>query len=244
MAVIRRMRCRVSRVISHGSHVYTLELIPEKSLPAFRPGQFLHLALDEYDPAGFWPESRAFSIASSPMQRDLLRITYSVVGKFTTRMEREIQEGSDVWIKLPYGEFIVDGASSAALFAGGTGITAFSAFIESLMPEQGKDVYLFYGARTFDLLIYREVVAKVARSVHRMHAVFYVETSGGVPHSPVGEVPLRVGRLSVEEAWSFMPDPLALTCYLSGPPQMIASLSGGLRARGLPAEQIRIDAWE
>jgi ferredoxin-NADP reductase len=243
MAVIRRIRCRVERVIPHGSRVYTLELVPEKSLPVFRPGQFLHLALDEYDPAGFWPESRAFSIASSPAQRDLLRIAYSVVGKFTTRMEQEIEEGRSVWVKLPYGEFLVDYATSVALFAGGTGITAFSAFLESLAAQQGKDVYLFYGARTPDLLIYRDAVAQVARSVALFHPLFYVESNEGTTPAS-GEIPLRLGRLSIEDAWSSMPNPLALTCYLSGPPQMIAALSDGLRRHGMPGGQIRIDAWE
>ena len=32
----------------------------------FKPGQFLHLALDAFEPGGFWPESRVFSIASAP----------------------------------------------------------------------------------------------------------------------------------------------------------------------------------
>jgi ferredoxin-NADP reductase len=238
------MRCQVERVIDHGSRVYTLELVPEKSLPAFRPGQFLHLALDEYDPAGFWPESRAFSIASSPAQRDRLRISYSVVGKFTTRMEQELQVGSGVWVKLPYGEFIVDNAATTALFAGGTGITAFVAFIESLAPRQGEDVYLFYGARTCDLLIYREAIRGVACSAPQLHPVFYVESPEGAGLPSVDELPLKKGRLSVSDAWTFFPSPLAMTCYLSGPPQMIAALSDDLRGRGLPAGQIRIDAWE
>ena len=37
---------------------------PNGRAPRFRPGQFLHLALDAYDPSGFWPDSRVFSIAS------------------------------------------------------------------------------------------------------------------------------------------------------------------------------------
>ncbi len=53
----------------------------------------MHLALDRYDPGGFWPDSRVFSIASSPVERQRLTITYAVKGAFTTRMERELTPG-------------------------------------------------------------------------------------------------------------------------------------------------------
>src|SRR6186997_2238603 len=124
MPVTQKLSCFVERVVSHGERVYTLVLRPERLVPRFQAGQFLHLALDRYDPTGFWPESRVFSIASSPSRRDTVAITYAVHGLFTQRMERELTEGRQAWIKLPYGDFVVDGASDVALFAGGTGVTA------------------------------------------------------------------------------------------------------------------------
>ena len=76
-----------------------------------------------------------FSIASSPRERDRLTITYAVKGAFTTRMERELAVGREVWVKLPYGEFVIDPTRDAVLFAGGTGVTAFTAFLQSLTPD-------------------------------------------------------------------------------------------------------------
>ena len=35
---------------------------------------------------------------------------------------------------MPYGDFVIDGAADVVLFAGGTGITAFTAFLEDLTP--------------------------------------------------------------------------------------------------------------
>ena len=66
MATPQKIRCQVQQITAHGDHVYTVDLTPERPVPRFRPGQFLHLTLDDYDPSGFWPESRVFSIASSP----------------------------------------------------------------------------------------------------------------------------------------------------------------------------------
>jgi hypothetical protein len=44
----------VDKIIDFGEHVYQVHLRPERPLSRFRPGQFLHLALDSYDPSGFW----------------------------------------------------------------------------------------------------------------------------------------------------------------------------------------------
>ena len=52
----QKLRCVVDRVVDHGERVYTVALRPERPAPRFRAGQFLHLALDPYDPTGFWPE--------------------------------------------------------------------------------------------------------------------------------------------------------------------------------------------
>ena len=145
-------------------------------------------------------------------------------------MEREIEEGGSVWVKLPYGEFVVDNAAPTVLFAGGTGITAFSAFIEALGPTTDQDVYLFYGARTFYLLVYGEVAAQLSRAVDRFHPVFYIESGEGDPMLRFNDWPVKVGRLSVDDAWLFLPNPLAMNYYLSGPPRMIAALSNDLRS--------------
>jgi ferredoxin-NADP reductase len=238
MAVAQKLQCKVDTIINHGDGVYTLELVPERSAPRFRPGQFLHLALDMYDPSSFWPESRVFSIASSPAQRDHLRITYSVRGRFTARMEKELVQGRRVWIKLPYGEFVIEDTSDIVLFAGGTGITAFTSFLDGLQPDFQHQVYLAYGARTSHLLIYRELVERRASIVPSLHVFYFVERDGEAQPDQA------MGRLSVAGLWPQVQEPLKATYYLSGPPPMLKALSHDLRERGIRADAIRIDAWE
>src|SRR5688572_19443981 len=190
MAVTQKLLCRVEHIVNHGDHVYTVALRPKQSAPRFRTGQFLHLALDPYDPTRFWPESRVFSIASPPTPRDLLRISYSVRGRFTARMEGELFEGREVWIKMPYGDFVIDGRGDVVLFAGGTGITAFTAFIEGLTPDTQQSVVLAYGARTSRLLIYRDVVERCAKNVPSMDASYFVEQANGADPEPAS-APVR-----------------------------------------------------
>jgi ferredoxin-NADP reductase len=245
MPVTQKLSCVVEQVVAHGERVYTVALRPERLVPRFRAGQFLHLALDPYDPSGFWPESRVFSIASAPAQRDAVRITYAVHGQFTARMESNLIEGRQVWIKMPYGDFVVDSRADIVLFAGGTGITAFTAFLEGLTMAAGQSVTLAYGARTDSLLIYRDIVERCAQRLPSLDVAYFVEHDGeSDPPAPERRVPATPGRVSVAAVWPRLRRPFETTYYISGPPPMLRTIGDDLRARNISPETIHIDAWE
>lgn len=245
MPTPRKIRCAVAGITDHGGHVYTVALTPETPVPVFRPGQFLHLALDEYDPSGFWPESRVFSIASSPVERRRLLICYSVKGVFTTRMERELRKGGHVWVKLPYGDFVVGAEAEVVLFAGGTGISAFTAFVAGLDASRTGRVHLCYGARSLELLLFRkEIEAALAKSPS--FRVTYCVERGNVEAGGqfADRLQVRQGILSANFAAQGGPLSSSSVFYLSGPPAMLKALSSSLPALGVAPERIRIDAWE
>ena len=246
MPVVQKLRCQVETVLDYGDHVYTVELRPERPAPKFLPGQFLHLALDEYDPSSFWPESRVFSIASSQAQRDRLRISYSVRGRFTARMEREIRQGRWVWVKLPYGEFVIQDQSDVVMFAGGTGITAFTSFLHGLTPQFRHRVYLAYGARRRSLLIYRDLVQEKSRVIPQFQGFYFIEEASEGSSSPGEADPRgeRIGILSVAAIWPKIQAPERALHYVSGPPSMLKAVSQDLGHRGVCLKSIRIDAWE
>jgi NAD(P)H-flavin reductase len=262
MSTPRKIRCTVETVTDHGDRVYTVALKPERAVPAFLPGQFLHLTLDEYDPSGFWPESRVFSIASSPADRSALTLIYSVKGKYTARMEAELCVGKSVWVKLPYGEFVVDGATDAILIAGGTGITAFQAFIEGLPPNHPHKVVLLYGARRPGLLLGREKIEAKVQGISNFRAYYFCEVP--VVTAPALSLPKDVSSvLGGEDAadtaattggiipgrihLNILKDcPLSASAvyYLAGPPPMVAALTNELAQRGVSGHNVRVDAWE
>jgi len=171
-----------------------------------------------------------FSIASSPLDRTRLAITYAVKGAFTGRMERELAAGSVVWTKLPYGDFVVDPASDAVLFAGGTGVTAYSAFLQTLQPDHAASVLLYYGARTRDLLVYAPLAQECARRCSRLHVRLFSED--------------RDGRLSAETTWETVTGLHEPVFYLSGPSEMIDTLSAQLRTHGVAPDNLKTDAWQ
>jgi ferredoxin-NADP reductase len=156
-------------------------------------------------------------------------------------MEKELAEGKFVWIKLPYGEFIIQATSDVVMFAGGTGITAFTAFLDGLTPAFPHKVYLAYGARDSDLLIYRDLVQRRAKMVSQLTHLYFVEQDTDGESAARSEI---VERLSVAAMWQCIENPQAATYYISGPPLMLKAVARDLNERGIRADVIRVDAWE
>lgn len=234
-----RIRARVEEVLDHAPGLRSLVLRPERPVPRFRPGQFLHLAVDQWDPSSHWPDSRPLSVASAPESRDSLRITVSEVGRFTARI-MGVSAGDTVWVKMPYGEFVVEStaATPAVLVAGGTGVAPFVSLATSESALAGP-VRLLYGVRRPELLIYRDALDEAARRNPDLTWEAFVEQD-----APEGTTP---GRLSVQAALAAAEttgSPSAAAFYLSGPPEMITAMSAGLAEAGVGPDRIRVDAWE
>jgi len=248
MSMPRKICCAVEAITDHGGRVYTVDLAPASPVPSFRPGQFLHLTVDDYDPSSFWPESRVFSIVNSPRERRRIRLCYSVKGRYTTKMEQTLKIGGTVWIKLPYGEFMIDGASDAVLLAGGTGISAFTAFIEGLKPEHLRPVWLVYGARNPALFLFCDMILDQLAQVPNFHVLFFTEAADAAFAGQMAALPRApaclTGRISIDPVWPCVPVAANTVFYLSGPPIMLTTLTAQLKAHGVAPDRVRTDAWE
>lgn len=243
MATPVKTLASVTEVLVHADDLRSYILTPARPLPGFMPGQFLHLALDAWDPSAHWPESRVFSIASSPLERTRLRITVSRQGAFTRRLFAELAPGRRVWLKLPYGAFSPDlrAPGRLVLLAGGSGVTPFVSLLlwaAARHPDAAIDVH--YGARDADLLIYRDAIAALgARALPALRLQCYAESTpeGGVAGG------VELGRLSVAHAWSRLEEPHAARYCLSGPKPMIDAFRRELVGRGVPAAAVLSDDW-
>ena len=247
MANPMKMHATVTDLVRCGPGVYKVEFSSESSYPRFRPGQFLHLTVDDFDPStGFWPESRVFSIASRP-GADRVAIVYSVKGTYTKKMESYLAPGKTVWLKFPYGSFIIDASlkdgRDVALIAGGTGVSPFIPFIEANNEtgwKIGSRVHLAYGLRSASNLVFGEVYG-CALQFPAFSADFYVEDDSELPQFPRERV--RKGMLSIDVVVRSLPRVGAWVYFLSVPPAMLRRFREDLSAMGVPADDIRIDEW-
>lgn len=205
--------------------IYTVEFVSLSGMYKYYPGQFLHLALDEnYEGYGQWPESRCFSIQSPP-GRDVVKITFSVKGSFTTKMKETLKPGRNVWLKMPYGELFTQAHNkeNAVFIAGGTGVTPFlSLFGHSWFKDYTKPkVYL--GFRTLNHNIYSNELNIIPDDQIR---IYYED---------------RNGRIDLSTILNETPNPTSV--FVSGPPDMIAFYRKALAEGGFSKDIIFTDDW-
>jgi ferredoxin-NADP reductase len=148
MALIKKYHSSVAEIQNPLTDIYTVSFRSMEKPYKYLPGQFLHLALDPYDPSSQWPESRCFSMQTNGLD-ELIKITYSVKGVFTKRMASELSPGKEVWLKLPYGELFSKPhpRENTVFIAGGTGVTPYlSLFTDSSFREY-KNPKLYLGVK-------------------------------------------------------------------------------------------------
>lgn len=237
-----KLPAKVETIIQHNEDIKSFIMSPLKRYPKFKPGQFLHLAIDEYDPSFHWPESRVFSIANSPARRDKLRITFSVKGDFTKRMYGEVKMGDILWLKLPYGNFsFPDGGTETVLIAGGTGITPFVSFLEyAIDNEIDTNIRLYYGVRSPEYLIFDSLLHECERVLRNFKCHIFIETNANINTFDI----ISKGMLSIQTILSDTAGNGNAIYYLSGPRQMILSFREKLSEKGIPENLIMIDEWE
>lgn len=228
MAVVKKYKARLTSIQSTIEGVYTLEFESLGSPFQYAPGQFLHLAIDtEYDGSGQWPESRCFSMQSNPSEKTI-RITYAVKGAFTTAMEENLISGSEVWLKLPYGDLFQQphNKENTVFIAGGTGITPFLSLFthESFAGYINPKIYL--GFRSEEFNIYQKELNQSSNASKILDVVY--ESKNGI---------LDIHRIADKNSNHS-------SYFISGPPSMIKAFKQILITRGVPAKNVLTDDWE
>lgn len=243
MAAIRKIQASVDQIIEYSDTVRKYVLKPAKRSFDFKPGQFLHLAIDAYDPSFNWPESRVFSIANSPSKKETVEILVSRKGVFTTRMFNELKTGDNVWLKLPYGIFNFDESleKDSVLIAGGTGISPFMSFLQYAVDKKLNPlIRLNYGVHNPDLIIIEDLIKEAENKLPNFNYHLFIEEPGHKKTSLKFSKGILDIKAIINESLK-LNDPVF---YLSGPPGMIQNFETELKNTGIKQQNIKYDIWE
>lgn len=213
--------------------IYTLEFESLGRSFKYHPGQFLHLAIDkDYDGIGQWPESRCFSMQSNPTE-DTIRITYAVKGEFTQQMEETLKVGSEVWLKLPYGDLFQQphNKENTVFIAGGTGITPYLSLFtyDSFKEYYNPKVYLGFRSKAYNIYEKElDVIQSVDGFTNSKNIKIFYQDSDGL---------IDIDQIFIENK-------IGSNYFISGPPVMIKSFKKSLVDKGVPEVNILTDDWE
>jgi ferredoxin-NADP reductase len=229
MSQVKKYRAEVVSLSNPIDNIYTVEFCSLSGRFKYHPGQFLHLALDEYDPSFGWPESRCFSIQTPPEDK-CLKLTFAVKGNFTNRMAAELSIGRIIDLKLPYGTLIQheNPLINAVFIAGGTGITPFLSIINDSSFSKYINPKLYLGVREPKYNIYMNELNLALTLNHSLSVEIVSQSTHGV---------LNIIHI-FENSYSDS------TYIISGPQQMISTFRKALLLKGIPEQKIITDDWE
>jgi len=209
---------------------------------AFRPGQYLTLALD----IDGQEARRSYSICSAPGERTL-RVGVKKVadGRFSGFVNEKLSVGDTIRVMPPEGRFtsLAGDRHDYILIAAGSGITPMLSIAKTVLAHEAHStITLVYGNRSTDTIMFREELDDLKdRYIQRFSVVHLLSReaqdvelfNGRIDGARISELDRR-GLL----------DPLSADgVFLCGPGEMIDDVSEALKSIGVEDDRIRFERF-
>jgi len=210
---------------------------------AFEPGQYLTLrAMMDGEEV-----RRSYSICSGPDDGEL-RIAVKKVdgGAFSTWAAEDLKAGDALDVMTPTGRFGVahapDDARIHVGFAAGSGITPILSIIRGVLArEPGSRFFLFYGNRSTDHILFREILEELKDHYMERLSVFHVISQEDQ------DIPILHGRLDADKVRvllrSLVPAASIDHVFICGPTGMSDAIEATCRDIGIAAERIHVERF-
>lgn len=225
---LARHRFRIDRIVSESDEVTSVYLTGRRlERFSFRAGQYANVA---FLTRGLWVP-HPFSFSAAPNGR-FLRISIKAVGDFTRRIHH-LTPGVFVLLEGPLGAFTAGTSIGREylMVAGGIGITPIRALIESIAAAN-HDVVLVYAARTVKDLVF---AAELRALTPRVHFILSQPATTDDGHER--------GRLDGTMLERLVPDVQEREAFVCGPPPMMKSVIGALRALEVRGSRIHYERF-
>lgn len=172
--------CTKNVLIARGIYEFTLT---KPSGFSFEPGQYVLFDVPLLEnPSDI--QTRAFSIASTPDETELLFLAKLIPGGRMSRfVEQSLAVGTEVVIKGPFGRFVLDRSTDKdyLFVATSSGLAPFrSQILSALGAGDRRDMHLIFGVRSEEDLFWTDFFEKLAHAHPNLH--FHPALSAGSPH--------------------------------------------------------------
>ena len=211
----------------------------------YQPGQFIMLTLEEPTMPDLKGKQRAYSIASTPTNKDHLEVVIKETpnGFFSKYMVRDCRPGEKVKFTGPWGHFVYNEGMPGhlVLIGAGSGIAPLLCMMRYLTDKKlSNKATLFFSNKTKEDLIYEKDLAELPKENPNLRVVNTL-TREGAEDDWTGER----GRISAEIIKKYVPDASHALYYLCGPPQMVDGVVKILKEEmGVDPAQIKTEKYD
>ena len=201
----------------------------------YLPGQFFMVRF-ENDPK----LQRAYSISSTPSNKNYIEIAVRLVGVFTHKLF-EAKIGDSFIFKGPFGKltFNEEMKDNLVMISGGCGLSAFMGIIrycnEKKLPNRVK---LVYSARTPADIIFRKELEEIEAKNPNFSCTITI-TRPKPEHNWTGST----GRISEDLLKQNIEDIENNLYYLCGPMEFVKTNMSFLENLGVKKERMKTDIW-
>ena len=201
---------------------------------------------------------RSYSMCSSPTE-DQLAVTVKRVrgGLMSNFLHDGVKQGDSLEIMPPEGRFLVEPKPEnkrlVYLIGAGSGITPLYSMLKALLEDEPKTtVYLFYGNRNEESIIFKNNLSTIANRHADQLILEHILSQpkkekssglGGFFGKKVSQWQGRIGRIdhqNLMKLWEeYKPEDLSIAAfYLCGPGAMIETATAFLEEKGVSPKQI------
>ncbi|WP_119729197.1 ferredoxin--NADP reductase [Thermomonospora amylolytica] len=226
------LKVRVAEVVRETAEAHTLVLEPaeeDRDRFAYRPGQFLTVRV----PAGDGHVARCYSLCSSPVCDDRLKVTVKRVagGLGSNWICDNVAEGDVLEVLRPSGTFTPASLDEdLLLLAAGSGITPVMSILKSCLAAGRGSVTLVYANRDERSVIFAgELRALAERHGERLTVVHWLESLQGLPTAAALRALARPYR--------------GREAFVCGPEAFMDLATSVLTGLGMPAGRVHVEKF-
>ena len=276
---VQRFECTVTSNHNVASFIKELVLaMPDGQTLDFRAGGYIQIECpphdleftdfdidepfrDEWDRYRLWryashvvaPESRAYSMASFPLEKDVIKLNVriatpppgsddSVPPGIMSSYIFNLKPGDRVWVSGPFGEFFAKDTDAEMVFiGGGAGMAPMRAHIFDQLKRLNskRRMSFWYGARSRKEVFYEDEFDALASANDNFD--WHVALSEPQPEDDWDGFTGFIHQVLYDEYLAEHPAPEDCEYYLCGPPVMNAAVIRMLDSLGVPPENILLD---
>ena len=239
--MIKKYNAKVTEIIqdTHNVRLFRVVFDGLKELE-FLPGQFFMLSKEGFNNEKGFPIKRAYSIASSPENRDYIEFCLEKEGIFTN-MLFEITVGTELILEGHSGRFVMNEEhkkKELVFFAAGTGIAPLMSMMRRLRYEKSeRNIFLFFGFRNANDFIYKKELTKFLKELKNFKLVPCVSSGEKI------ELPYESGRVNFEIVKKHLKTPESKEAFICGAPAFVKDLKKQCLDLGFKEENIHLEVY-
>ncbi|WP_162053379.1 1,2-phenylacetyl-CoA epoxidase subunit PaaE [Pontibacter pamirensis] len=239
-------KVKIKRINRETHDCVTVSLdVPEELKNTFRytQGQYLTFRRQFNDEE----LRRSYSICSSPLENEWkVAIKKVPEGVFSSYANEALQVGEELEVMPPMGRFYTElnpeNEKLYVMFAAGSGITPVLSIMKTiLMTEPKSQVYLIYGNKGRNSIIFKEEIEGLKNKYMNRLSVYHILSR---EH---GDTELFFGRIDKEKTKVFLgniiePDQID-ECFICGPEEMIFGVKDALLEAGVESKKVHFELF-